>query len=248
MKVFNPLSYITFFIFLTFSYSLLAATPKHQHDSDSILAPSMGLHGMLLFGNESALFASHLPMFHTPHNAQVIVQLSFNQKHIQQQMITQMAQEHSDSVWTIVPQHFDLARLSPTAKHAIDELTVDVFEGHFERGGHLRWAKKKIKLEKVLVFSPLSLTEVEDTRSTTHYFTVNNSASDRTQFLVKKLTHRPDADHILKLTGVKQALSEYYQFPLKNHLYTEVQQIQSQFKNNETTKVSQIYLELNELQ
>jgi hypothetical protein len=42
------------------------------------LDASYGVHGMALFGGKDALFASHLPMFHAPHNQQVILQIEIH--------------------------------------------------------------------------------------------------------------------------------------------------------------------------
>lgn len=35
-----------------------------------------GTHGMALFGGKDALYTSHLPMFHAPHDYQLVLQVS----------------------------------------------------------------------------------------------------------------------------------------------------------------------------
>lgn len=49
-------------------------TPTSEHYEGN----TTGIHGMLLFGDQEALYLSHLPMFTSPHNFQVIVEISFD--------------------------------------------------------------------------------------------------------------------------------------------------------------------------
>ncbi|MCT8988416.1 hypothetical protein [Shewanella phaeophyticola] len=63
------------------------ATEPQEHSQHAEYPVKMGLHGMLLFGSQYGLFASHLPMFHQPHNAQVVFKLSFADPKIQAEVI-----------------------------------------------------------------------------------------------------------------------------------------------------------------
>jgi hypothetical protein len=45
-----------------------AQVPAPQH--------RMGVHGMVLFGSGPRLYASHIPMFHRPHDRQVVIAVS----------------------------------------------------------------------------------------------------------------------------------------------------------------------------
>ena len=50
--------------------------PEASHDHPILIA-TFGTHGMLLFGEET-LYLSHLPMFMSPHNFQVILAVTLN--------------------------------------------------------------------------------------------------------------------------------------------------------------------------
>src|SRR4030095_17245252 len=48
---------------------------QHGHSGASTDRPSV--HGMLIFGTEK-IYASHLPLFHAPHNYQIILELELD--------------------------------------------------------------------------------------------------------------------------------------------------------------------------
>jgi hypothetical protein len=76
------------------------------------------VHGMLLFGDH-AHYLSHLPLFHAPHDYQVIIAAD---------MPAQLA---NDTYYTFVPTPFALPDFIASPFH----LRGDIVRGHFERGG-----------------------------------------------------------------------------------------------------------------
>lgn len=84
-------------------------------------------HGMVLFGNEK-LYASHLPMFHAPHDKQVVFTYEVDQTIKDQIVLNQDTQ-----YLTFVPAPFDLNKFvaAPFA------LTGDIYLSHFEKDGVL---------------------------------------------------------------------------------------------------------------
>jgi len=53
----------------------LAATGLILAGASSAAPLTWGEHGMALFGGKAGLYASHLPMFHAPHDYQVLLQI-----------------------------------------------------------------------------------------------------------------------------------------------------------------------------
>jgi hypothetical protein len=182
------------------------------------LPPAMGVHGMLLFGNESALFASHLPMYHPPHNAQVILKLKFTDPQTQSKVQSALTMYDTKQValWTLVPRPFDLARLAVDHPQRITQLLVDVFEGHFERRGNLKWQKVRVNIEEVILFSPLGFAEnkTKPTAGALSYLLLRQHENDPVQFAIKRLGMRPEADHLLRLTGINHKLPSEISLPL----------------------------------
>ncbi|MCW3172197.1 hypothetical protein [Shewanella subflava] len=233
---------------LTLSFSTQAieeSTVQSNHQHRDTLPTSMGLHGMLLFGSEDGLFASHLPMYHAPHNAQVVFKLHFEDAAIQTKVTQALVATRANPIWTIVPQKFDLARLAPDNHNPLTTFNVDIVEGHFERGGNPRWHNQTLIVDKILIFTPLDMREGLTKPTHLHYQLIRSTTEDTTQFLVKKLNVRPDADHIIKLSNLNDSLPHIVSFTADSRPYSDVEQIKTQLN---VSNVKPLYLELNELQ
>jgi hypothetical protein len=237
-------------------------------DSPLTAQVRVGLHGMLLFGSEYGLFASHLPMFHLPHNAQVVLQLTFDDPQINTAVINGLTLSAASGypIWTIVPQQFDLSMLSPAHPSHIEHLNVDIVKGHFERGGEMQWKNQGLTVTRVLVFNELDTQFEQQKTSNNTYLKVNNTPDDKVQFLVKRLTTRPDADHIVRLDNVGNSLPAEIVIPIDTaNLFNNEAQLRAALpdttpkntslvapntKPNITspiTTVSRVYIELDEL-
>mgnify|MGYP000495227802 CR=1 FL=1 len=78
--------------------------------------PTWGTRGMALFGGKDALYASHLPMFHAPHDYQLVLP----------DAALRQRPDGKTALWTIDPEKFELNRLAP---HAAGKITGTV---HFD--------------------------------------------------------------------------------------------------------------------
>lgn len=154
--------------------------------------PTFGQHGMALFGGADGLYASHLPMFHPPHDCQVILKLRLADKGLDAQLRRALGAKLA--LWTLSPEQFDLDRLAPDSKQPLNRFKADIVQGHFEQGGKTRHAGATIIVEKVLVFRKLS--PVPAQASAARYLQLG-SGSER--FLVKEIDTRPDFDHIVAI-------------------------------------------------
>src|SRR5258708_2218861 len=68
-------------------------------------------HGMLLFGNQ-VTYASHLPMFHAPHDYQVIMKLSLESlPHSQTLVSYEKLKANGVTFFTLEPQKVDLTQV-----------------------------------------------------------------------------------------------------------------------------------------
>lgn len=158
-----------------------------------VAGPTFGQHGMALFGGSGGLYASHLPMFHAPHDYQVILKLRISDKTLDDQLRRQLGS--TVALWTLSPEEFDLDRLAPDSKRPLTRFKADIVQGHFEQGGKTRHAAATVIVEKVLVLRKLSPTPA--TVSGARYLQIG-SGSER--FLVKEVDSRPDFDHIVAVS------------------------------------------------
>ncbi|GLP95176.1 hypothetical protein [Paraferrimonas sedimenticola] len=126
-----------------------ASSESHEHHSQR-----MGMHGMLLFSDGQQLLASHLPMFHKPHDMQLVLRLSLQNSTLQQALITEIAADAG--IWTLAPEVFDLTALGQG-----DSFHGDLYQGHFERGGKKRHTQQQVTVERVILRNVLSEESVE---------------------------------------------------------------------------------------
>lgn len=95
---------------------------------------TIGSHGMLLFGGE-VFYMSHLPMFMTPHNFQVILEVGLDAT------VGSAVRSHwhvvpEEPYDTFVPEVFPMSELDPHGDgRRRTSMTGTVFCGHFERKG-----------------------------------------------------------------------------------------------------------------
>lgn len=159
-----------------------AAVHKVAHDA------SHGVHGMVLFGDQDGLYASHLPLFRAPHDVQAVLQLRLADSRQDRELRARM--QGATALWTIAPERFELSRLGPDTASPLRGFGADVYSGHFERDGKRQYERVQFVVEKVVMFQRLDPSL--RARSDATYFPVG-------KFLVKRLDSRPDVDHIVKL-------------------------------------------------
>ncbi|WP_199609172.1 hypothetical protein [Flocculibacter collagenilyticus] len=166
---------------------------------------------MVMFG-EQQLYVSHLGLYHFPHDYQIIlpVKLSDNDE---AETINLWRKTYKGLI-TIKPEIFNLSLLFPhhnasSASHATTKLTtitVDIYEGHFERGGVLKWPNVQLTLDKAIIFRPL---QIDSDISGVNYYVFGDKQNS---YMVYQIGARPDRDHILKISGLMH-------FPFqKNHV------------------------------
>ncbi|MBI2381301.1 MAG: hypothetical protein HYV16_11170 [Gammaproteobacteria bacterium] len=169
--------------------ALFLGTPPAQAESPAYL----GLHGMALFGGAEHVFASHLPMFHAPHDIQAVVELRLADARRDRELRAELAA--SSGLWTLVPEPFVLTRLAPGATEPLASLRADLYEGHFERGGRLRRRGVLVRILAVPMYRPLKPGD----RGTLHYLRLGKG---RDSFLVAEIGGRPGFDQILHAPGL----------------------------------------------
>ncbi|MDE2427795.1 MAG: hypothetical protein KGM99_03650 [Burkholderiales bacterium] len=154
--------------------------------------PTYGLHGMLLFGNSEEIFASHLAMFHAPHDYQLVLKIHLADRKLEKELKQQL--NRNLDLWTLEPQQFELARLAPDAQPALREFRATIFHGHFEQGGKIQYKNVLIKVEATLLFRHLSAQHIQHERIV--YLPIGEG---RHRFLLKQIDSRPDFDHLLAI-------------------------------------------------
>ncbi len=113
---------------------MLTAGAPMAAAADVLAAPAPtadrpGIHGMLLVGQRT-LFVSHLPMFHSPHDYQAIAEVALDGAAAD--VHRRDAERHPDALYTVEPT---TEAVLPTLFQVGARYTVNLYRGHFERGG-----------------------------------------------------------------------------------------------------------------
>lgn len=205
---------------LLFILSLFVLAPLSQADSHKeidqgghVMHSRIGYHGMAVFTDGSAIFASHLPLYRQPHDFQIVYRLAFDDKGAEQQIqqyLNENKRSDGQAVMTLLPEQFDLNELA-TAQTLT--LKTRFFTDHFERGGQpmLFNDKKEVKVEYA---APLLVEQliVEDSEALegaarkANWFSVSlPSKSQTARLFVHKIDTKPSFDAIVLATGCEEA-------------------------------------------
>lgn len=114
------------------------------------MADRPAVHGMLIFG-KGKVYLSHLPMFHNPHDYQLIVEATLTIE-AQRRFAEDQAANPEQRVYTLVPESFVLPDMvaRPRAFHAA------IVRGHFERPGNVTLIEDTVvSFSRVIYFKKL---------------------------------------------------------------------------------------------
>ncbi|CAM3764752.1 hypothetical protein [Roseateles saccharophilus] len=170
------------------SFALAALLPALGRAEET----AMGSHGMAVFGGREGLYASHLPMFHAPHDSQLVFRFHIADAAADRALRDTLARE--PRLWTFDPEAFDLLRLAPGHVKPLREFKARFFEGHFERGGKPQAGEQQVVVDEVLLFRRLRAAPRE--AATGSYRLIGKGDE---WFAFKRIDRRPDFDHILRL-------------------------------------------------
>ena len=187
------------------SATAMAAEPMAaEATTQSAQRPAgFGAHGMAVFGGRDGLYASHLPMFHAPHHAQVLLRFHLADPSVDASLRARLALR--PQLWTLDPEPFDLQRLQAGNADPIRQFGARFVQGHFERGGVQRFAKQTVVIDEVLLFKPLDALAASDAklvRSAGSYLLLG---AGREFFAVKEIDRRPDFDTIVAMKPLAHA-------------------------------------------
>lgn len=144
---------------------------------------------MVLFG-DGPLYASHLGLYHHPHDRQIVMPVQFSTP--EQAQAFEQWRAQSDGLITLAPKPFPLADLHPTSTFPY-AISVDIYAGHFERGGKKAFSDVALLLEKPVIYRKLEARGQHQSQA--RFWQLPGKHSD---FLVYQIGPKPDQDWILQ--------------------------------------------------
>ncbi len=143
----------------------------------------MGIHGMALFTQGSSIYASHMPLYHKPHNVQLLYKLDNDDL-----AVLQMVRD--GQLITAKPKAFNLQRLMRGEKMVI---YVDLYAGHFERDGMLVYENIPLSFDKQLYVRTFD--DIKPSSKKQDYDVV--SLRKNYKVYVHRIQQAPSFDHII---------------------------------------------------
>ncbi|MCW8878848.1 MAG: hypothetical protein OQK04_15045 [Kangiellaceae bacterium] len=137
-KVTRYLQLLTLILFLSFGPNSQAQDPQK----------AVGVHGMVLFEFEGKIYASHMPLHHSIHSYQVILEIRLPPNIISR--VNQRLKQRK--LFSIAPEIFDLFDVK---NNKLSNFTAKIFQGHFERGGQVIAENIDITIKDVLLFESI---------------------------------------------------------------------------------------------
>lgn len=174
---------------MLFLFLIISSAWGQHHHGDK---PSV--HGMVIFGKK-VIYLSHLPMFHSPHDYQAVMEAEFEQSALK----AYLTSAQDETLFTLVPEKFSL----PDMMNKPRPFKAQIYAGHFERGGKLI-AETTVMIKNVILFKKLNPAGPRPQKLT--YYVFGNEVE---QFMVHKISSKPDFDHVLQVktagtSGIKE--------------------------------------------
>jgi hypothetical protein len=173
----------------------------HHHDGHGGHGEggTMGVHGMLLFGGD-ALYLSHLPMFASPHNFQVILEVGFDDA------ASAALRADGDGLHTFEPAVFPITELDPGGDGPTrSSIPGTIYRGHFERGGAPIATGAVAEVHQVVCFDELDVEAKHAPDRDLGYLCFGRAG----QFhLAHRITARPDFDQLLTVELVPGTVTD----------------------------------------
>jgi len=163
---------------------IVHADAGHTHHVGGVSDPA-ATHGMLVTGT-STVYLSHLPMFHRPHDYQVIVEADLGSA-TEVYLQDRNAHPHQ-TVYTLVPEAFILPAMIQNPR----PFKASLFRGHFERGGTQIVESAVVTIKKVIYFTKFNPSATKLGHLTYLLFGKPDKA-----FLAHIISAKPDFDHIV---------------------------------------------------
>jgi hypothetical protein len=230
---------------LPFLLLILSVSAWAQHDMNNMPADKPSTHGMLLFGT-TKIYASHLPMFHSPHNYQIILELELN-KEIKKLFIKDQQLHPAFTTYTIEPEKFILPDMITRPR----PFKVTIYRGHFERGGEKIAENITVTIKEVIYFKKFNAEESKATAADFILF-----GNNKEKFAVHYISNKPDFEQIIQIksfialfTGKSKYLS--VRFNAKENSPAGISgnnvEVAAGDKKFNITLLKQIYLEFDDL-
>lgn len=174
-------------VFLTLTFLISSFSFAEEEKQPPPLDPAYeGVHGMALMQKGSTVFASHMPLYHKPHDYQILYKLEVKDVNLLQVI-------RDNALVTVKPEPFNLEHLIRGNEF---QVKADVYIGHFEREGMKVYEGITLVFDKQLFVR--QLTDLQESGRVQEYSSVAyNTKNDR--LYIHHIQKAPSFDHIIHI-------------------------------------------------
>ncbi|WP_067546106.1 hypothetical protein [Nocardia crassostreae] len=166
----------------------------HGHGDPPADDGTLGKHGMLVFGTVSTTYLSHLPMFMSPHNFQVVLEVGLDDRSAD--ALAADRERGFTGIHTSDPADFQMSELDPRDGGPVRKTVPGTLvRGHFERGGEVIVRNAVATVRAVVHFADVALDEPPSGRRLTYQ--CFGRAGEL--FLLHDILGRPNFDQVLAI-------------------------------------------------
>jgi hypothetical protein len=219
-------------------FAFISTTTFAQHDHTAMGTDKASTHGMLIFGTDK-IYASHLPMFRTPHNYQIIIELTLD-KATKLKFVADQKLHPEFTTYTIEPEKFVL----PDMINAKGSFKANLYRGHFERGGTKIADSINIKITTIVYFKKFDANVAKQSEASFLVF-----GTSKEQFAIHQISNKPDFEQILQVKTIITTL-ETVSFSVNNNpvgVSSNTITVKINGKEKDITLLKQLYLEFDDL-
>jgi len=166
------------------------------------------VHGMLIVG-EQTVFLSHLPIFGSPHDYQVLLEAAFAKPGSDPQVDYFNDRKRTGTkIYTLEPERFVLPRLAAAAP--LRSFKANIYRGHFERFPTQR-AKEAARIAQnvdVNVTRVIHFRKFDPTAAKPAQLAYLLFGKGAELFLAHVITTPPDFDHILSVKALNHKFTD----------------------------------------
>ncbi len=160
-----------------------------------VRAERPAVHGMVVFG-ETRILMSHLPLFHPPHDWQVIFEVSLKHNTTNISDVYHPSQDApGDQLYTFEPIPFKLTEMieHPTA------MTGSLYKGHFEKDGQLLLTDVEAAIAQVVFHKKLAPIPAPALQNS--YLMIGTETKGAEEvFVIHRIDGKPSFDEIAQVS------------------------------------------------
>lgn len=147
------------------------------------------IHGMLVVGTD-VVYLSHLPMFRSPHNYQLIFEVALPEAVLAGYRVDAAA--HADQLYTLVPT---MRWVLPETIRGDASFVADLYRGHFERGGTPIRQGVRVAVKRIVQFRRFELGRTPEPEQWIAF------GRGSEHFLAHRLEGPPDMDQVVQVSA-----------------------------------------------